>query len=78
VGAWNEILVTLAGKAPDLVVFLILVWVFMRSQKNIVSEFVGYMRDKDEEMESVLQENTEALRENTRVIGAAMHALESE
>jgi hypothetical protein len=72
---WSEILVALAAKVPDLVVFLMLVYVFMRAQKNMVREFVGYMASKDEQFEAVLEENTKALNENTKALGAALHVL---
>ena len=73
---WSEILVALTAKVPDLVVFLMLVYVFMRAQKNMVKEFVGYMTSKDEQFESVLEKNTKALNENTKCLGAALHVIE--
>ncbi len=73
---WQEIIKTLAGKVPEMVVFLFLVGVFMRAQRNMVREFVAYMKSRDEQFEEVMNENTDALRENTKVLGAALHVLE--
>ncbi len=73
---WQDVLVALVGKVPEMVVFLFLVWVFMRAQRSMVREFVSYMKSKDEELATVMDENTNALRENTKVLGAALHVLE--
>jgi hypothetical protein len=75
---WNEILLALASKVPDLVVFLLLVFVFQRTQRSMVKEFTSYMTQKDEQFESVLEENTNALNENNRVLGAALHVIKEQ
>lgn len=75
---WQEIIKTLAGKVPEMVVFLFLVGVFMRAQRNMVREFVRYMQSRDDQFEEVMNENTDALRENTKVLGAALHVLDME
>ena len=63
---------------PELLVFLILVFVFMRAQNNIVKEFTGYMKGKDEEIEVAIKDNTSVIRENTKVLGAALRLIEED
>jgi 1,4-dihydroxy-2-naphthoate octaprenyltransferase len=63
---------------PELLVFLILVFVFMRAQNNIVKEFTGYMKGKDEEIEVTIKDNTSVIRENTKVLGAALRLIEED
>lgn len=75
---WGEIVTALAAKVPEMVVFLLLVGVFMRAQKNMVKEFTNYMASKDEQFEGVIEQNTQALRENTKALGVAMHFLEEQ
>ena len=68
----------MASHVPELLVFLILVFVFMRAQNNIVKEFTGYMKGKDEEIEVTIKENTSVIRENTKVLGAALRLIEED
>ena len=63
---------------PELLVILILVFVFMRAQNNIVKEFTGYMKGKDEEIEVTIKDNTSVIRENTKVLGAALRLIEED
>ena len=63
---------------PELLVFLILVFVFMRALNNIVKEFTGYMKGKDEEIEVTIKDNTSVIRENTKVLGAALRLIEED
>ena len=68
----------MASHVPELLVFLILVFVFMRAQNNIVKEFTGYMKGKDEEIEVTIKDNTSVIRENTKVLGAALRLIEED
>lgn len=72
----ESVLLALASHVPELLIFLLLTYVFMRSQQNIVREFTSYMRKKDGEIDETIQKNSGVIRENTKVLGAALRVFE--
>jgi len=80
---FEQVMLALASKVPDLVVFLILVWQFNRTAKGmvheftkLVHEFTKYLQQKDGDLEDILKDNNEIIQENSRVLGIAVHTFE--
>ena len=73
---YSVILESLANKVPEMVVFLILGIAFHRNQAKTVSAFTGYLRSRDDQYEAVIGRNTDALEDNSRALGAALHVIE--
>lgn len=64
----TNLLSLLSETVPNLVVFTILVFVFLRAQSNLSREFTAYLKSRDEENIRVIRENTEVIRENTKIL----------
>jgi hypothetical protein len=73
----EQLLTTLATAAPNLVVFVILVIVFLRGQTAAAVRFDTYMRSRDENYDKVVNVNTEVIKENSKMLGAAIQVLEA-
>lgn len=73
---YAKVLESLAGQVPNLVVFLFLVFIFLRGQTKAADRFDLYMRSRDENYDTVVNKNTEVIMDNSKALGAVTLVLE--
>lgn len=71
----EQVIQSLAESVPNLVVFVALVVFFLRGQKSAADRFDVYMRSRDEKYDVVVSENTDVIKENSKILGQVIEVI---